>query len=67
MKTEETTKRVARIHEGVGGWYVSNDAASSLDQSGRAYKSVSAALANLRDDPSQSYSHYKTGKREVKL
>ena len=67
MKTKRLDRRVARIHEGVGGWYVSNELLSSLDQGGRAYKSVSEALANLRDDPSQSYSHYTTGKREVKL
>ncbi len=60
-------KRVARIAEDVGGWYVSDDALTYLDVRGHAHASRRSAVAALRANPGE-YTHYLSPEgRRVKL
>ena len=67
-------KRVARIfQEPTGKWYICDNNLDYLDARGCAYdnrrQAIATLRANLRDYPpeSQSYTHYLSGYKIVKL
>lgn len=74
MKTEtiDTYKKVARIFEDVGRFYICDDSLPYLDTRGRAYRSRREAIQALREAATYEvgpdrYTHYLAGGRVRKI
>lgn len=56
MTTTNTERKVARIFEDVGGYYICDDDANMLDARGRAYETKADALRAAASGP-DAYTH----------